>query len=181
MLTHQTTTLTLRRQAKVYDELCWLADAPTKAVFEVRLTNLQAATWYTDNELLQKYLKDEWLSCEERWAEHARQDYHGAIDTNNHQESMNHVWKDKWLKDRIDTRMDSLLDIYRRIIVPHYWQEYVHDNVKSVRWACWDTVLCSCQCFAHASALLIPWDTEVHPMPHAVSSQVLTFAWRCCL
>lgn len=28
------------RQGAVFDELCWLADAPTKAEFEVRLNNL---------------------------------------------------------------------------------------------------------------------------------------------
>jgi hypothetical protein len=90
----------------------------------------------TDNQLLQKYLKDEWLSCEERWAEHARQGYHGAIDTTNQQESMNRMWKEKWLNGRIDTRLDSLLKVYRLEIVQHYWMEYVQHNVKSIRWGC---------------------------------------------
>jgi hypothetical protein len=61
------------------------------------------------------------------------QAFHGGINTNNHQESMNRVFKRKWIMGRINQRLDSLLRVYVECIVPHYDRNYLHDNVRSAR------------------------------------------------
>jgi hypothetical protein len=59
--------------------------------------------------------------------------YHGGINTNNHQEAMNRVFKAKWLNNRMDQRMDSLLRTYVSEIEPHYWREYVLAQASAIR------------------------------------------------
>ena len=48
-------------------------------------------------------------------------------------ESMNRVLKHKWLNDRVDTRLDSLLQVYMHQIEPYYWRVHVLDNINSIR------------------------------------------------
>ena len=61
------------------------------------------------------------------------QAYHGGINTNNHVESMNKVLKTKWLLDRVDHRLDSLIKMWVNVICPYYHDKYKLDNVTSAR------------------------------------------------
>jgi hypothetical protein len=79
------------------------------------------------------YLKREWFYCAELWVKCYRQCYHGGLDTNNYMESMNRVFKHKWLNVRGDTRLDSLLNVYCDEILVYYDTEYVRANVSSLR------------------------------------------------
>ena len=67
--------------------------------------------------------------------------YHGGLNTNNYMESMNRVLKHKWLNDRSDQRMDSLLQIYVNQIEPYYMRTYMLDNANSKRYASINLVL----------------------------------------
>jgi hypothetical protein len=79
---------------------------------------------------LQAYLRNEWLSCIPQWARHYRLAYHGGIDTNNHMESLNRAIK-SYLKQRLDTRLDSLLTMWVEEIEPRYARNYILDNARS--------------------------------------------------
>ncbi len=61
------------------------------------------------------------------------QAYHGGIDTNNYMESMNRVFKKKWLNDRPDQRLDSLLHVYVFQITPYYYRMHVLAQMNSIR------------------------------------------------
>jgi hypothetical protein len=61
------------------------------------------------------------------------QGFHSGINTNNYMESMNRVFKRKWITGRINQRLDSLLRVHFKCIVPHYNRTYLHDNVRSAR------------------------------------------------
>ena len=63
----------------------------------------------------------------------ALQTYHGGINTNNFLETMNRVYKRKWLNGRNDRRLDSLLKIYIADILPYYGRKYLMDNLLSLR------------------------------------------------
>ena len=80
----------------VFRALCEVASADSIDMFEARLAAFMASDDYSSNVQLQKYLRDEWLSCKEMWAACYRQAYHGSINTNNHQEAMNKTLKSKF-------------------------------------------------------------------------------------
>jgi hypothetical protein len=62
------------------------------------------------------------------------QEYHGAIDTNNHLEAMNRRLKRDLLAAlTMDMRLESLLEAWCGHILPQYHQEYVQENMKSAR------------------------------------------------
>jgi hypothetical protein len=63
----------------------------------------------------------------------ALQSYHGAINTNNHIESMNRFMKEVF-KRRHDRRLDSLIQILLAVIIPFYKRKYETANRTSYRW-----------------------------------------------
>jgi hypothetical protein len=66
------------------------------------------------------------------WAAYCRLAYHGGIGTNNYMESLNRVIK-HYLAQRLDTRMDSLLDMWVEELEPAYARKYMLDNARSAR------------------------------------------------
>jgi hypothetical protein len=62
------------------------------------------------------------------------QEYHSAIDTNNHQEAMNRrIKRDLLAALASDLRMETLLDTWCKHVLPKYHLEYVQANMKSAR------------------------------------------------
>jgi DNA polymerase I-like protein with 3'-5' exonuclease and polymerase domains len=109
------------KQKVVYKALKQIGDAETSAQFDdlVEAFLLTPESQAQDKKL-EHYFKTYWLSCAELWAKCYRQAYHGDINTNNYMESMNRVFKHKWLNGRPDQRLDSLLHVYVHQIVPYY-------------------------------------------------------------
>jgi hypothetical protein len=65
------------------------------------------------------------------------QDYHGAIDTNNHVEAMNrHLKRDLLGVLANDLRLESLLSTWCEHVLPDYQLEYVRENMCSARYKC---------------------------------------------
>lgn len=113
-----------------------IANATTEESFEIRVAALRAHDLYTcPGSLLKPYVERTWLDPEivPMWAQCYRQVYHGGINTNNHMESMNRVFKAKFLKLRNDQRMESLVEEYVLTIVPYYLRTYLLQNLKSIR------------------------------------------------
>lgn len=112
--------------------LAHLAKAETVDKFERRLAKLEASDAWK-NKKLAAYISDEWLPCRKQWAACYRVVYHGGINTNNHQESMNKVIKTMFLKNRGDQRLDSLLKMFFNEINPYYARKYRMAHLISVR------------------------------------------------
>ena len=62
-------------------------------------------------------------------------DYHGGQNTNNHLEAMNRVFKKKWLDERHDKRLDSLLRTFITIILPYYRDKYRRSQMLSIAYS----------------------------------------------
>lgn len=123
----------LLRRAETLSVLANLAKSPTVEKFDSRLIKLQASDAWTKNPKLKAYITNEWLPYKKMWAACYRLRYHGGIDTNNHQESMNRVLKAKFLSKRTDQRLDSLLRVYWDQVIPYYRSKYRTEHLKSIR------------------------------------------------
>lgn len=109
-----------------------IADALTVEEFDHLVAQFALSLPWTKNEKLRAYFNGTWLKHKEHWAACYRQDFHNSHDTNNIQESMNNVWKAKFLKNRGDQRLDSLLTVLWDKILPYYTLKYHSTNLKSV-------------------------------------------------
>jgi hypothetical protein len=120
------------RARYVFRDLSELAKLEDPVVYELMVEKFKSR-YYPELPSLKPYLDKEWLSCDDLWAQCYRRFYHGSIDTNNYMESMNQKIKGKWLNKRVDNRMDSLLRVYCDKIAVGYDREYLHQNIKSLR------------------------------------------------
>ena len=127
--------MTVRRKDHVFKLLRELATAPNATSFEQRLQILQSCAEYVDNVKLRTYLRTEWLSCIPLWAGYHRTAFHGGLNTNNHQESMNRRFKQQYLPECFNTRLDSVLDVWKERVLPEFAREYQLDNARSHRCA----------------------------------------------
>ncbi len=82
-------------------DLSALAMADTLDIFDAKLALFKGSDDYTRNAKLRSYLEQHWWNCAELWAACYRRQFHGGINTNNHQESLNHAFKTRWLNGRV--------------------------------------------------------------------------------
>lgn len=121
------------RRAEILSVLADLAKSVTEDKFDRRLSKLQASDAWKTNPKLAAYISNEWIPHKKMWAACYRLAYHGGINTNNHQESLNRVIKGKFLAKRSDQRMDSLLKMYWDDILPYYLSKYRNAQLTSIR------------------------------------------------
>ena len=89
------------RKKPVLGDLCALAAAETLDIFNAKLAIFKGSDDYTRNAKLRSYLETHWWNCTELWAACYRRQFHGGINTNNHQEALNRALKHGWLNDRV--------------------------------------------------------------------------------
>lgn len=89
-----------RKQA-VKAALSDLAKAETVDLFEAKLSAFMHSDDYVSNPALSSYLATTWWPCARLWAACYRRAYHGGINTNNHQESLNKALKYRFLRSRV--------------------------------------------------------------------------------
>lgn len=109
-----------------------IANSSSWEQLDRRVKRFEASDAYKGNARLAHYFHTEWYPYASMWVAYFREAYHGGINTNNHQESMNHVWKD-WLKKTTDGRLDSFLVVYFDKITLYYEDKYAMKTIDSIR------------------------------------------------
>lgn len=106
-----------RKQA-VKAALSELGKAENIQLFEAKLVAFKQSDDYVSNPKLSSYLGTHWWPCVKLWAACYRRAYHGGIDTNNHQESLNRALKYRFLRFRVSTMNHEIISINNEIISP---------------------------------------------------------------
>eukprot|EP00967_Tisochrysis_lutea_P098552 scaffold145644_cov15-Tisochrysis_lutea.AAC.1 len=119
-------------QAELYYDLRAVANAMSFVELESRLQHLKQSPAWKSNPKVRYWLESHWLNCMPAWVAGHRTECHGGQNTNNHLEAMNRVFKAKWLGDRHDKRLDSLLQTYMTVIIPFYIHKYRRNQMLSI-------------------------------------------------
>ena len=118
------------RKMPLFKELQEIANLEDVDVFWERVAALKASS-DLQNVKLAEYLDRHWWNCAGMWARCYRLAYHGGIDTNNPQEAINSVLKNKWMKARMDRkRMESLMKTLVEKAQPYFERKYRQNTLR---------------------------------------------------
>ncbi|XP_065918696.1 uncharacterized protein [Dysidea avara] len=115
---------------KAFKELMY---SRTEEDHEKALVKITTSSWYKDNEKLQTYLQNEWLSCKPLWCHVFRQKFHGEVNTNNYTESFNNVLKNHYFILRNDKSVFSLIKLLLQHVFPEQEKEYIELSARQAR------------------------------------------------